>query len=198
VTLQDITQQEELSSRLAKQNDLLSQREQELNARNEQLDAALDNMLQGLAMFDTDQRLIVSNRRYAEMYGLTPDQVKPGTTVREVFEHRLANGHYHVRDTAGFVESWASGFGETSSRIQELADGRVVSVLRRRTASGGRIITHEDITERQQLHARLEQQNRLLKQQEETLTAKNVQLDAALENMLERRPLCCRLRAADA
>jgi diguanylate cyclase (GGDEF)-like protein len=119
------------------------------------------------------------------MYGLTPEQVKPGTTVRQVFEYRLANGHYHVSDREDFVDSWAGSFGETSSRIQELADGRIISVLRRRTASGGRIITHEDITERQKLNARLEEQNRLLKQQEERLTAQNLQLDAALENMLQ-------------
>ena len=50
------------------------EREQELNARNEQFDAALENMLQGLAMFDAEQRLIICNRRYAEMYGLTPSR----------------------------------------------------------------------------------------------------------------------------
>ena len=184
-THEDITEREQLGARLAEQNELLTQREQELNARNEQLDAALENMVQGLAMYDAEQHLIVCNRRYAEMYGLTPEQVKPGTTVRQIFEYRLANGHYEIKDTEGFVKSWAQNFGETSSRIQKLADGRSINVLRRRTAGGGRIITHEDVTERQQLNARLAEQNELLKQQEEKLRAQNVQLDAALENMLQ-------------
>ena len=95
------------------------QREQ-LNARlaeqHEQLDAALKNMLQGLAMFDADQRLIVCNQRYADMYGLTPDQVKPGTTVRQILQYRISNGFYHVRDAEGFVDSWTGNFGEVSSR----------------------------------------------------------------------------------
>ena len=65
-------------------------------------------MFQGLAMFDAEQRLIVCNKRYAEMYGLTPEQVQPGTTVREILEYRIANGCYHVRDAEEFVTSWTS------------------------------------------------------------------------------------------
>ena len=151
-----MSERETLNARLTKQNKLLKEREDELNARNEQLDAALDNMSQGLAMFDAEQRLIVCNKRYAEMYGLTRDQVKPGTTVRQIFQYRLANGFYQIRDKQGFVDSWAQDFGEVSSRIQELADGRIVCVARRRTANGGRVVTHDDITEREQLNARLE------------------------------------------
>ena len=184
-THEDITEREQLSTKLARQNERLLEREQELNARNEQFDAALENMLQGLAMFDDEQRLIICNRRYAGMYGLTPEQVAPGTTVRQIFDFRLANGHYHVKDTEGFVDSWAGSFGDVSSRIQELADGRIVNVSRRRLARGGRVVTHEDITERQRLNARLEQQNAQLKEQEERLRHQNVQLDAALNNMVQ-------------
>ena len=69
-THEDVTEREQLNARLAEQH--------------QRLDAALENMLQGLAMFDAEQRLIVCNKRYAEMYGLTPEQVKPGTTVRQI------------------------------------------------------------------------------------------------------------------
>ena len=185
VTLEDVTEREDLNARLTRQNKLLKEREDQLNARNDQLDAALENMSQGLAMFDAEQRLIVCNRRYAEMYGLTPDQVQPGTTVRQIFQYRLTNGYYQIRDTEGFIDSWAKDFGEVSSRIQELANGRIVSVSRRRTANGGRVVTHEDITEREQLNARMEQQNVLLKEHEEKLQTQNVVLDAALNNMVQ-------------
>jgi len=170
-THEDITEREELNARLAEQH--------------EQLDAALENMLQGLAMFDAEQRLIVCNTRYAGMYGLTPEQVKPGTTVREILQYRIANGFYHVRDTETFVDSWTQDFGDISSRVQELADGRIINVTRRSMTNGGRLITHEDITERQSLSARLEQQHRLLKEHEERLRAQNLQLDAALNNMVQ-------------
>ena len=170
-THEDITERETLNAKLAQQH--------------EQLDVALENMLQGVAMFDAKQQLIICNNRYSEMYGLTREQVKPGTTVRQIFEHRLANGSYHVKDDESFVDSWTSSFGSVSSRVQELADGRVVSVTRVFMPNGGRLITHEDITERQKLNARLQQQHQLLKEQEEKLRAQNLQLDAALGNMVQ-------------
>jgi diguanylate cyclase (GGDEF)-like protein len=170
-THEDITERERLNARLTEQHD--------------QLEGALENMLQGLAMFDGEQRLIVCNKRYAEMYALTPEQVKPGTTVREILEYRVANGFYHVRDTESFLSSWTSGFGDVSARIQELADGRVISVTRRSMPNGGRLVTHEDITERQKLVAQLDEQHRLLKEHEEQLRGQNLLLDAALNNIVQ-------------
>ena len=177
-THQDISEREKLNERLETKNAQLAE-------KHEQLDAALDNMLQGLAMFDAQQRLIICNRRYAEMYRLSPEQVKPGTTIRQVLQYRIANGCYHVKDADGFLNSWTSTFGEVSSRVQELADGRIMSVTRRRLPNGGRLITHEDITERQKLNAQLAEQHQLLKEHETRLSAQNVQLDAALNNMVQ-------------
>jgi diguanylate cyclase (GGDEF)-like protein/PAS domain S-box-containing protein len=170
-THEDITEREKLNAKVAQQH--------------EQLDAALENMLQGVALFDAEQRLIVCNGRYATMYGLTPEQVRPGTTVREIFENRLANGFYNVTDKDGFVRGWTNSFGEVSSRIQELTDGRIINVTRHGMANGGRLVTHEDITERQKLTAQLEAQHRLLKEQEGQLRQQNLQLDAALSNMVQ-------------
>jgi diguanylate cyclase (GGDEF)-like protein len=210
--LRDLRERHVAAEERERQNRALQQREEELTAQNVKFDAALENMLQGLAMFDAEQRLIVCNRRYAEMYGLTPDQVKPGTTVREIFEYRLANGHYHIKDSETFVDSWTSKFGEVSSRIQELADGRIICVSRHQMANGGRLVTHEDITEREKLNARLAEQNELLKLREQELQAheerlrtQNLQLDAALNNMsqglcmmdAEQRLVICNRRYAE-
>jgi diguanylate cyclase (GGDEF)-like protein/PAS domain S-box-containing protein len=190
--IRDLRERRQTTEQLQRQSKLLLQHEEDLRTQNAILDAALSNMLQGLAMFDAEQRLIVCNKRYAEMYALTPEQVKPGTTVREILEHRIAGGFYHVRDTEGFVNSWTSKFGEVSSRIQELADGRIISVSRHQMANGGRLVTHEDITERQKLSSKLAEQNELLKEREqelrtheERLRAQNLQLDAALNNMVQ-------------
>jgi diguanylate cyclase (GGDEF)-like protein/PAS domain S-box-containing protein len=185
VTHEDMTAREQLMARLAQQHELLKAQEEKLKAQNVQLDAALNNMVQGVAMFDADHRLIMCNRLYAEMYGLTPEQVKPGTTVRQIFEYRMARGTYHVKDQEKFVESWIRDFGEKSSHVQELSDGRIIAVSRSQMAEGGRVITHEDITERQKLHAQLERQHELLKEHEEKLKAQNMQLDAALNNMVQ-------------
>ncbi|HWB46619.1 MAG TPA: PAS-domain containing protein [Hyphomicrobiaceae bacterium] len=157
----------------------------QLEQQNEQLDAAMNNMSQGLAMFDGEQRLVVCNRHYAEMYGLKPEQIPPGTTVREILEHRVANGTYAVMDGKGFVDTLVGRFGQIPSDYHRLVDGRVIHVAYRPTANGGTVITHEDITAREQLNARLEQQNQLLKNHEERLRTQNVQLDAALNNMVQ-------------
>ncbi len=170
-THEDVTEREHLKSQLEQQN--------------EQLDAAMNNMSQGLAMFDGGQRLVVCNRHYAEMYGLKPEQIPPGTTVREILEHRVANGTYAVMDGQGFVDTLVSRFGHIPSDYHRLVDGRVIHVAYRPTANGGTVITHEDITARERLNARLEQQNQLLKDHEERLRSQNLQLDAALNNMVQ-------------
>ena len=71
---------------------LLARQEAEHQAEHLRFHTAIDNMSQGLCFFDGQQRLIVCNHRYAEMYRLTMDQVRPGTTLREIVDHRYASG----------------------------------------------------------------------------------------------------------
>ena len=81
------------NAQLAQQHALLKQHEAQLQAQNLHLDAALNNMVQGLAMFDPEHRLVVANARYAEMYGLTPEEVTPGTTLKQILEYLVAKGY---------------------------------------------------------------------------------------------------------
>ena len=57
-------------------------------------EAALKNMSQGLAMFDAEQRVVIANDQFARLYGLAPEQVHPGMTLRQILEHHVANGHH--------------------------------------------------------------------------------------------------------
>ena len=77
---------------LARQANILAGKTRELESANARFKVAIDNMSQGLAMFDGDSRIIVSNERYATMYGLTPGDVKPGTAVSEIYERRIKKG----------------------------------------------------------------------------------------------------------
>ena len=63
-----------------------------LARKNRILEVTLENMAHGLCMFDGEQRLIVCNERYATMYGLSADQMRPGTTLRAILEARVAAG----------------------------------------------------------------------------------------------------------
>jgi PAS domain-containing protein len=69
--------------------------------------AAFDSISQGVCLFDSEQRVIVGNRPYAEIYGLSPDQIPPGTTLGEITEHRAAVGSCPMasRDYLAYVES---------------------------------------------------------------------------------------------
>ncbi len=134
----------------------LREREAELKAQNFRFDAALNNMSQGVLMFGSEGRIILCNRRYLEIYNLSPDVVKPGCTLRELTEHRSTVGVF-----SGDVDQYCRGIiaavakGTTTSRINDLPDGRSIHAINRPLAGGGWLVTHEDITERRLAQERL-------------------------------------------
>ncbi len=127
----------------------LRDRESRLAEQNLVIDAALNNMSQALLMFDADARLVICNHRYLELYGLSPEVIKPGCTLRELIEHRQAVGTF-----SGDVDEYCRAVvaevakGKTTSRTVELGDGRTVHAVNHPMAGGGWVATHEDISER--------------------------------------------------
>jgi diguanylate cyclase (GGDEF)-like protein len=113
-----------------------------------QLSAALENMSQGLCMFDAAQRLIVCNKRYADLYGLNEEQTRPATTLREILQYRIATGHApddhesYINDRINEVS-----LNKPYQITNRLRNGRYVSVVHRPMAGGGWVATHEDVTE---------------------------------------------------
>jgi diguanylate cyclase (GGDEF)-like protein len=113
-----------------------------------QLDAALENMSQGLCMFDAKQRLIVCNKRYAELYGLDAEQTKPGTTLRTILEHRIARGNA-PDDHESYINDRINEVTEKKPYqiTNKLSDGRCISVVHQPMADGGWVATHADVTD---------------------------------------------------
>jgi methyl-accepting chemotaxis protein len=111
---------------------------------------ALNNMTQGVVMFDTSGHLVVGNDRYLHMYGLSADIVKPGASLVDIVRHRFKTGSLQ-RDPAQYcAELMASvSTGKIVSFVTETPDGRAISVVNR-AIPGGRywLGTHDDITER--------------------------------------------------
>ena len=68
--------------------------QQHVQTQKQQLDTALNNMTQGLVLYDASERLVLYNQRFIDMFGLSPDIVKPGTSALEVMRHRAATGSY--------------------------------------------------------------------------------------------------------
>ena len=120
-----------------------------------QLDVALNNMAQGVCMFDSAQRIVVCNDRYAEMYGLTRDQVKPGTTLRQIVEYRVANGLYAGATPEDYTRERLAAVTTASNVIQYLSDGRAIAIARRAMPGGGWVTTHHDVTEQRRNEARI-------------------------------------------
>ncbi|MGY3236611.1 diguanylate cyclase (GGDEF)-like protein [Bradyrhizobium sp. USDA 4472] len=113
----------------------------------QRLDTALNTMTQGLLMFDQDERLVVCNRRYIEMYGLSTAVVKPGTTFRDVIQHRADTGSFHG-DVDAYCADILSNAGRLQSTIVETSGGRLIEIKNHPGAAGGWLATHNDVTER--------------------------------------------------
>jgi diguanylate cyclase (GGDEF)-like protein len=122
----------------------------------QRLDTALNNMTQGLLLFDSSQRLVVCNQRYVEMFGVSTDVVKPGCTIYQLLYHRKAIGSFKgdVEEYCGtLVRKMAQG--EVFQAILESPDGCSIQVLYRPLPDGGWVATLEDITERRNTEERI-------------------------------------------
>jgi len=89
------------------------------------------------------------------MYGLSPEQVQPGTSLRSIVERRVANGIYAGPSVADHLHERSATLSAPSIRIQELSDGRSVVIARQPMADGGWVTTHEDITERRRAESQI-------------------------------------------
>jgi methyl-accepting chemotaxis protein len=146
-------------------------RQVSLEQTNLRFNTALENMTHGLCMFDAEKRLVICNDRYAGLYRLPPELLRVGTTHDAIIAHRIMNGLLKGEQNAGAVDQKLGALGQLSSRqissrIDELADGRLIRVTRQPMKGGGWVATHEDITERHQLEnqrdSMLAQENRRL------------------------------------
>lgn len=114
----------------------------------ERLASALENMTQGLCMFDGSTRIVVLNRRFLDMYNLSPEVVKPGCTLRPLIEHRKESGLF-----TGGVEKYCRKIvdnvaqGKTTTYQMQATDGRIVQVVNHLKPDGGWVVTHEDVIE---------------------------------------------------
>jgi diguanylate cyclase (GGDEF)-like protein len=114
------------------------------------LRTVLDNMSQGVLLFDSEQRLIVCNQRYTEIYRLSHDVAKPGCTLRDLLNHRAEVGTFSG-DCGDYIVKLLERIvkGKSCDDTIELSDGRVILVVSKPIAGGGWLATHDDITERQ-------------------------------------------------
>ncbi|WP_441239131.1 EAL domain-containing protein [Bradyrhizobium sp. 930_D9_N1_4] len=126
--------------------------QQRLEAERQRLDTALNNMSQGLILYDANGYIVTCNRRYVDMFGLSADVIKPGCHIHQAMYHRKERGAF-----SGDVETFCAEVmrvvaeGTVSTRVHELPNGRAFQVINTPLAQGGWVATIEDITERRNL-----------------------------------------------
>jgi PAS domain S-box-containing protein len=134
--------------------------EEELATRNAQFDAALNNMAQGLLMYDRDGRLVISNRRFAELFNLPREKWKTaslGVTIQETMQ--LIREWTNVTEKnqpqiMAEVEALLAR-GKGGQIVFERTDGKTFNSLTAPTADGGFVVTFEDITEQRRIEEKI-------------------------------------------
>jgi diguanylate cyclase (GGDEF)-like protein/PAS domain S-box-containing protein len=121
----------------------------------QRLDTAINNMPHGLLLHDSSERLVVCNRRYIAMYGLSSDVVKPGIRFGDLIKYRKKIGSFK-NDVDAYIQAVRRtvSLGQMTEYTFETGDGRLIQI-QNRPLENGWLATHEDITERTQAEERI-------------------------------------------
>ena len=147
------------------------------------LEQAINNLSLGLVIFDNKREVVFCNTRYLEIYGLTSEQARPGTPISNLIQHRLNLGLKVLSKPHEYIRERVGNAAVPATIIQEFTDGRIIIYTVYPMPDGGGMATHEDVTGREEMSARLKTQYDLGKAQEENLRIRNLQFDTAINNM---------------
>jgi diguanylate cyclase (GGDEF)-like protein len=135
---------------------IVEKRKLELERQNIRLDAAVNNISQGLCMMDAKGRLVICNEPYARIYNLPENLLRPGTPLKEILSHLFDLG----MSSSGTREEYITWRNDVIARreygknVHEL-NGRIIMMQHHPMKDGGWVSTHEDITEQKQNEARI-------------------------------------------
>jgi PAS domain S-box-containing protein len=132
-------------------DDHMQERERTAELLREQkfkLDTALNNMSQGLCMYDANARLVLCNRRYLEMMNLPAEFASPGRPLQEMLSRRKELGSF-LADPQRICEEILAAVtaGKSLTHVVSIGDGRWVRAINQPMASGGWVATFDDITD---------------------------------------------------
>lgn len=140
------------------------------------LDAALDVMPEGFAIFDAEERLLVYNRAYVTICGPAGPFLRPGITAEEILLLAQKNGHYpdalpDSPDWRAWLAHRLEDFRQPDNRakIYRYADDRWLRVENIRTKDGNTVVLRVDVTELKRAELALERQRQELQHKNEAL-----------------------------
>src|SRR5436305_2726291 len=134
----------------------------------EMLQTIIDNMTDGVSLFDKDMRWLFSNRPHMQTMGYTADTIRPGMPIEEMIRLHASRGEYgSPQDVEALVREavervCAPGGTRYERRMQ---NGRYIEFNFKPVSDGGMLGVYRDITE--------------LKEREEALAAAKEAAEAA-------------------
>lgn len=121
----------------------------DLETTRQQLINAVEGLNDGFVYFNSDDRLVLANRRFRELYALSADAIQPGAKFEDILRYGLL--HRQFVDAIGRENAWMDEqlnvLNAQSVVRQILPDGTVLQVMERRTSDGGRVGLRVDVTE---------------------------------------------------
>ncbi|MDW6026183.1 diguanylate cyclase [Mesorhizobium sp. BAC0120] len=133
--------------------------QQKLAAAQEQLDDALENMNEGLAMYDQDGIFLFCNRRYRELFPQTSYLRVPGMSFADIVRASIESGEERLvqgRTLKSHIASKMAALHEDGERLIELVDGRRLSSRTKIVGNGCVLMIVSDVTERWRYQRQLE------------------------------------------
>ena len=139
--------------------------QQRLEEERQRLDTALNNMVQGLVMYDAEGRVVTFNRSYIDMFNLSTEIVKPGSHIRDLLQHRKDTGSLDADvDQVCSAIMHNVAHGKIDHTIMECPDGRTFLSVSKALPTGGWLASMEDISERRKLEQERDRNYAFLRQ----------------------------------
>ena len=115
----------------------------------------LDSMRHGIALFDSEGRLVIANRLASRIAGLDPGMLRRGEHIATLIHAQAKRGEFGQGEDAAAIVSRALALDRRrpSSLTRRRPDGRIIEVRSDPTPDGGFIITHVEVTRQAQAEA---------------------------------------------
>ena len=155
-----------LASSAVEQNEALEQANLAAEASNKRLIDAIEALPDGFVLYDKDDRLVVSNQKYKQIYAASADHIKPGNKFDEIIRKGAEAGQYNLQGKSldGWVEERIAAHREKSGMVeQHLGDGQWLRIIERGTGDGGTVGFRVDITELKEREAKLKRSEEQLR-----------------------------------